>query len=221
MPNTQQSPPGPTGPAGPTNPLALLQQHHAKITMMDQIINELVSKQDYSLNNVTSINDSNDNIHSLQPQLNIAELSDLIMSKVEEQFDLKAFYENDEKLMNELEELKKIVQSQQLLINGLNTTLYSLYDKIEVITKNSFNQQLVDEQSTANVKAKQLADEQAKAKQLADEQAKAKAKLLAVEQAKAKQLADEQAKAKATQLAVEQANKLVNENITMTVEEKK
>jgi len=34
--------------------------------------------------------------------------------------------------MNELEEVKQRLQSQQLVINGLNTTLYSIVDKLNI-----------------------------------------------------------------------------------------
>ena len=135
-PNRQPEPP-----AGPINPLMLLQQHHIKITMMEQVLKDLVSKQELSKNDVSK--NAQVNAQSMaanhqmteQPtpsQLNINELSDLIMSRMEAQLDLKAFYENDEKLMNEIEELKAVVQSQQMVINSLNTAVFSLISKLNV-----------------------------------------------------------------------------------------
>jgi len=124
-----------TGPASPVNPLVLLQQHHIKINMLEQSIKELNLKQTTPTAN-TLPSQNNSNHPSSQPDLNINELSDLIMSKVEEQLDLKAFYENDENLMNEIETLKSIVQSQQLLINGLNTAVFSLISKLDVSIPN-------------------------------------------------------------------------------------
>ena len=109
-PNRQPEPP-----AGPVNPLVLLQQHHIKITMMEQVLKDLVSKQELSKNDVSKNAQVSAPVNAPvaanrqmteQPtpsQLNINELSDLIMSRMEAQLDLKAFYDNDEKLMNEIE----------------------------------------------------------------------------------------------------------------------
>ena len=139
-PNRQPEPP-----AGPINPLMLLQQHHIKITMMEQVLKDLVSKQELSKNDVSKNAQVSAQVNAPamaanrqmteQPtpsQLNINELSDLIMSRMEAQLDLKAFYENDEKLMTEIEELKAVVQSQQMVINSLNTAVFSLISKLNV-----------------------------------------------------------------------------------------
>ena len=135
-PNRQPEPP-----AGPINPLMLLQQHHIKITMMEQVLKDLVSKQELVKNDVSKNAQVNPpsmaanrqmTEQSLPSQLNINELSDLIMSRMEAQLDLKAFYENDEKLMTEIEELKAVVQSQQMVINSLNTAVFSLITKLNV-----------------------------------------------------------------------------------------
>ena len=139
-PNRQPEPP-----AGPINPLMLLQQHHIKITMMEQVLKDLVSKQELSKNDVSKNAQVSTQVNapvmaanrqmteqSLPSQLNINELSDLIMSRMEAQLDFKAFYENDEKLMNEIEELKTVVQSQQMVINSLNSAVFSLITKLNV-----------------------------------------------------------------------------------------
>jgi len=139
-PNRQPEPP-----AGPINPLVLLQQHHIKITMMEQVLKDLVSKQELVKNDVSKNAQVSAQVNapsmaanrqmteqSLPSQLNINELSDLIMSRMEAQLDLKAFYENDEKLMTEIEELKAVVQSQQMVINSLNTAVFSLITKLNV-----------------------------------------------------------------------------------------
>jgi hypothetical protein len=142
-PNRQPEPP-----AGPINPLMLLQQHHIKITMMEQVLKDLVSKQELSKNDASKNAQVSAQVsaqvnapvaanrqmteQSLPSQLNINELSDLIMSRMEAQLDLKAFYENDEKLMTEIEELKAVVQSQQMVINSLNTAVFSLITKLNV-----------------------------------------------------------------------------------------
>ena len=127
----------PQAPSTPINPLVLLQQHHIKINVMEKMIHEISLKQ--STLNVSSTNSNSSTApqppsqsQSPNPDLNINELTDLIMNKVEGQLDLKAFYENDERLMTEIEELKTIVQSQQMVINGLNTTLYTIIEKLNI-----------------------------------------------------------------------------------------
>lgn len=118
-------------PTGLINPLVLLQQHHVKITVLEQMINDISLKQ--SALNVASTDNSNSIETKIPPtNFNINELSDLIINKVEEQLELKVFYENDEKLMNEIEGLKEIIQSQQMVINGLNNTLYTILGKLNI-----------------------------------------------------------------------------------------
>ena len=99
----------------------MLQQHHMKITSMDKQINELIATG--SSTETTS--------NSPQSHLDVNEITANIMNNIEQQLDLKAFYDNDERLMNEIESLKTTVQSQQLLINSLNTSVNHLITKIE------------------------------------------------------------------------------------------
>lgn len=113
------------------NPFQLLQQHHFKITNLEKSVNDILTRGLTGLVNTTSeVNESERQVQ--QGDINIEELSRVIMTNVESQLDLKAFYENDERLMNELEEVKQRLQSQQLVINGLNTTLYSIVDKLNI-----------------------------------------------------------------------------------------
>ena len=115
----------------PVNPFQLLQQHHFKITNLEKSVNDILTRGLTGLVNTTSeVNESGRQVQ--QGDINIEELSRVIMTNVESQLDLKAFYENDERLMNELEEVKQRLQSQQLVINGLNTTLYSILDKLNI-----------------------------------------------------------------------------------------
>ena len=115
----------------PVNPFQLLQQHHFKITNLEKSVNDILTRGLTGLVNTTSeVNESERQVQ--QGDINIEELSRVIMTNVESQLDLKAFYENDERLMNELEEVKQRLQSQQLVINGLNTTLYSIVDKLNI-----------------------------------------------------------------------------------------
>lgn len=135
-PAQQQSAPTPTPSNAPINPFTILQQHHVKINKLEQIIQEIVSKEtgrDMTSSHTTKESTSSiTSASSAQPDININELSDLIMSRVESQLDLKAFYENDERLMNEIEGLKGIIQSQQIVINGFNNTLYTILDKLNI-----------------------------------------------------------------------------------------
>lgn len=124
----QQQTPTPSN--APINPFTILQQHHIKINKLEQIIKGIVSKE--TGHDITSRPSAKTSSSSTPSDVNINELSDLIMSRVEEQLDLKAFYENDERLMNEIEGLKGIIQSQQMVINGFNNTLYTMLDKLNI-----------------------------------------------------------------------------------------
>jgi hypothetical protein len=150
-PTQQQSAPTPTPSNAPINPFTILQQHHVKINKLEQIIQELVSKE--SGRDMTSSHMTKESVSSItsassaQPDININELSDLIMSRVESQLDLKAFYENDERLMNEIEGLKEIIQSQQIVINGFNNTLYTMLGKLHISVPDSVE---IDQQSVSS-----------------------------------------------------------------------
>lgn len=150
-PTQQQLAPTPTPSNAPINPFTILQQHHVKINKLEQIIQEIVSKEtgrDMTSSHTTKESASSiTSASSAQPDININELSDLIMSRVESQLDLKAFYENDERLMNEIEGLKGIIQSQQIVINGFNNTLYTMLDKLHISVPDSVE---IDQQSVSS-----------------------------------------------------------------------
>ena len=123
----QQQPTTSSSSSAPVNPLTVLQQHDIKINKLEQIIQKIISKDTSSSSLNTSSSSS-----SMSTDINVGEISDLIMVRVEEHFDLKAFYDNDERLMTEIEKLKEIIQSQQLVINGFNNTLYTILDKLNI-----------------------------------------------------------------------------------------
>ena len=112
----------PTPPTNSPSPFVMLQQHSAKIQMMENAIRELAS-------NKSSIGTLEGDSPEKQ-QFDLTELSDLIMSRVESTMDLKAFYENDQKLASELEMLQKTVESQQVTINSLNNTLHYIIQNL-------------------------------------------------------------------------------------------
>lgn len=132
----QQQSPTPTSTNVPVNPFTILQQHHVKLNKLEQIIQEIISKETVGGVKIDSMTNQSPPSSS-QSDVNVNELGDLIMARVEEQLDLKAFYENDERLMNEIEGLKGIVQSQQLVINGFNNTLYTIMDKLHISAPSS------------------------------------------------------------------------------------
>lgn len=126
----QQSSHRPAGNAPAPNPYMLLQQHHVKIIELEKKINEISSgKNTESTPTSTSTNVSSDAINS---QIDVTKFSDMIINKIESQLDLKAFYENDTRLAGEMEELNKIVQSQQLLINEMNSTLFHVIQQLHL-----------------------------------------------------------------------------------------
>lgn len=133
---TQQSAPTPTPSNAPINPFTILQQHHVKINKLEQIVQKLISKESNNATSDSAVTNQS-TLNSTQSGVNVNELGDLIMARVEEQLDLKAFYENDERLMNEIEGLKGIIQSQQMVINGFNNTLYTIMDKLHISAPSS------------------------------------------------------------------------------------
>ena len=117
-------------PTSPTNinelphPLILLRQHNAKINSIEDALRKLISQQQPLSDNGET------NPTSLRQQFDLTELSDMIMSRVESTMDFKALYENDERLVTEIENLRKIVESQQITINSLNITLHYIIQNL-------------------------------------------------------------------------------------------
>ena len=132
--NTNSAPPNQSSPSPqnqsqvnqkPPNPFMLLQQHHIKIGELDNKVNRLMSNEPLSSqsSNTLSSNDTN---------LSIDDISNKVITNIESQLDLKAFYENDSRLASEIEELNKVVSNQQLIINGLNTTLFHIIQQLNL-----------------------------------------------------------------------------------------
>jgi hypothetical protein len=119
----QQPSTRPAGNAPAPNPYMLLQQHHVKINALEKRMDEISSGKNIES---TPTNDTRN------PQIDATEFSAMIINRIESQLDLKAFYENDTRLAGEMEELHKIVQSQQLLINEMNTTIFHVIQQLHL-----------------------------------------------------------------------------------------
>ena len=131
----QQRPQGPQGQS--VSPFAILQQHHVKIIDLERKINQILSNEiPKSLsgdgNVKMEINESN---NATNGSINIAEITGLIMENIENQFDFKALYENDERLSNEINELKNMYAQQQHMMNNLNTLFYNLLGKMDISSR--------------------------------------------------------------------------------------
>ena len=124
--NQQQPSPRPGGNSPAPNPYMLLQQHHVKINELEKKINELSSEK-----NSESV-PTNVQFDTGNSQIDPTKFSDMIINRIESQLDLKAFYENDTRLASEMEELNKIVHSQQLLINEMNSTLFHVIQQLHL-----------------------------------------------------------------------------------------
>ena len=106
------------------HPLMLLKQHNAKINSMEHALRELVTRQ-------SSVSeDIGDDSSTLKQQFDLTELSNIVMSRVESTMDFKALYDNDEKLVSEIDNLHKKIESQQITINSLNTTLHYIIQQL-------------------------------------------------------------------------------------------
>ena len=124
--NQQQPSPRPGGNSPAPNPYMLLQQHHVKINELEKKINEITSDK----NGESS--PTNVSLDIGNSQMDSTKFSDMIINRIESQLDLKVFYDNDTRLAGEIEELNKIVQSQQLLINEMNTTMFHVIQQLHL-----------------------------------------------------------------------------------------
>lgn len=132
--------PSPNEQKTPPNPYMLLQQHDAKINAMEGAIRELVSRERNNNRVIHTDTESDSNgvqMNSQQSQFDLTELSDLIMSRIEATMDLKAFYDNDEKLSQDVDSLQKTIASQEITINGLHDTLHYIIQNLGLSTLNS------------------------------------------------------------------------------------
>ena len=118
----------------PPNPLMILQQHHAKINMLDEQIKQLLNNQELP----PSGNVENENLEESTPtqqRFDLNEITDLLLSRIEQQLDLKVFYDNDQKLASEIEGLNKIILQQQSTLNDLNKLLYFIISNLNLELK--------------------------------------------------------------------------------------
>ena len=123
----------------PPNPLMILQQHHIKINMLDEQIKQILNNQNIStLNSSPTLspeNISNDNLEEnviVQQKINLDEITELLMVRIEDQLDLKVFYDNDQKLAEQVDELNKIIIQQQTTMNNLNKLLYFIIHNLKL-----------------------------------------------------------------------------------------
>jgi hypothetical protein len=123
----------------PPNPLMVLQQHHVKITMLDQQIQKLLSNQEIPPPVPSSVppneGDLSENSTSVQQRFDLTEVTDLLLSRIEQRIDFRALYENDEKLGGEIDTLHKIILQQQTTLNNLNKLLYFIISSLKLELK--------------------------------------------------------------------------------------
>ncbi len=106
------------------NPFILLQQHDIKLRMIEETVRE------FMVNRTIDMKQGND--QSFNNSIDMEAIINVVLEKIENNFDLKSFYDNDNKLMDEISGLKKLVDSQQILINNLNTTLCGLVQNLDI-----------------------------------------------------------------------------------------
>jgi len=133
----------PTPPSGPNNqqqirvppnaqvnqspqvpPFIMLKQHEAKLNVIQEAIHRIQENN--------GVNNPNPTLSSSSDKFDINELTELLMTQLEDKLDLKAFYENDQKLASEIESLHTMVESQQSIINSLNTTLHFIIQNLNL-----------------------------------------------------------------------------------------
>jgi hypothetical protein len=139
-----------SSPSIPPNPLMILQQHHAKIIMLDQQVQKLISdKESYHLEEESS----NENI-PIQQKFDLNEVTDLLLSRIENKIDLKAFYDNDQQLASEIENLNKIIIQQQSTLNHLNKLLYFIIGNLKLDFNQNQDIEKLDENENINLEIK-------------------------------------------------------------------
>ena len=140
----------------PPNPLMILQQHHAKITMLDEQIQKLLSNQEFPppiphSNPPTNMEGESDKFLEenvpTQQKFDLNEVTELLLSRIESQLDLKVFYDNDQRLASEIENLNKIIIQQQSTLNHLNKLLYFIISNLKLDFNESQDQKLEEEEN--------------------------------------------------------------------------
>jgi hypothetical protein len=123
----------------PPNPLMILQQHHAKINMLDEQIKLLLNNQEIPppapSSNPSSENQNLEESTPTQQRFDLNEITDLLLSRIEQTLDLKVFYDNDQRLASEIEGLNKIILQQQSTLNDLNKLLYFIISNLNLELK--------------------------------------------------------------------------------------
>jgi len=102
----------------------MLKQHEAKLNVIQEAIHRIQENN--------GVNNPNPTLSSSSDKFDINELTELLMTQLEDKLDLKAFYENDQKLASEIESLHTMVESQQSIINSLNTTLHFIIQNLNL-----------------------------------------------------------------------------------------
>ena len=135
----------------PPNPLMILQQHHAKITMLDEQIQKLLSNQEFPppipTSNPPLEKETSDEPSPVQQKFDLNEVTELLLSRIEGQLDLKVFYDNDQRLASEIENLNKIILQQQSTLNHLNKLLYFIISNLKLDFNESQDQKLEEEEN--------------------------------------------------------------------------
>ena len=138
----------------PPNPLMILQQHHAKINMLDEQIQKLLSNQEFPppipASNPPLEKESSDEQNPVQQQFDLNEVTELLLSRIEGQLDLKVFYDNDQRLATEIENLNKIIIQQQSTLNHLNKLLYFIISNLK-LDLNESQDEKVEEKENINL----------------------------------------------------------------------
>ena len=111
-----------------TNPFILLQKHDIEIFALKQAIKDMKNNSVNAPLNVP-VQETNNNTN-----INIDELSNIVTNNIQNTLDLNAFVENDQQLFTNIEELRSLINSQQLLINELNNTLYYIINNLNLNT---------------------------------------------------------------------------------------
>jgi len=81
------------------------------------------------------------------------------MARVESTMDFKALYDNDERLVSEIDSLHKTIESQQITINSLNTTLHYIIQNLGISENKDMSQEIQETEETEETEVTEETEE--------------------------------------------------------------
>ena len=98
-------------PPKPMTPVDVLRQHQERINSLEDELKNI---------NIKETNTEDDQLY------------DKILSYVTEQFNFKAFQQNLDNVVTEFEDMRKLINSQQIYLNNMNVVIMQIMSKLNI-----------------------------------------------------------------------------------------